>query len=210
MATQHDVSQLIVKYLSSKFTAKKYHSSKKPNKTGYAVRYSHREIQDQNWPNAEHISLYAGTKIKGSGKKSKIAIPDVALMCEDDKKVKLLVEVESGKNFKKLLHSMGPIAIADVYSPSYKHNPNSSTKTTNYSHDGNDYLIEKIILFILVLDEEREQYKKIRDHPIQILNTDNSKEIEIYFDYDNNPNTLFRKFKDKFETLPGYKFSSSS
>lgn len=202
MASQHAVSEMIVEYLCKRFNANMYHSAEKsPLKKGYLVRYSHRKIGNNNekWPKAEQISLYIDEKNKGEGRYKKIAIPDVALLKEDDKKIKLLVEVETGTNFKKLLHSIGPIAMADVYSPSYKfHN------LKNYSSDGNDYFFEKLILFILVLDKKREQYEKMEKCPICVSNLGNtSKVVSVYFDYGDTPTALFSKFKEKIETIPG-------
>lgn len=208
MASQHDVSKMIVEYLCKRFKANMYNSGEKlPPNTGYTVRYSHKQIRDttKNWPRAETISLYIGGKNKGRGRDEKIAIPDVALIEEDDKKVKLLVEVESGTNFKKLLRSIGPIAMADVYTPSHKYNPNAKRPPTNYSSDGNDYSIEKIILCILVLDVEREQYKKMSERPMRVSNTDKTKEITIFFDYNSNPQILFTNFINKLESIEGFK-----
>ena len=203
MASQHDVSKMIVEYLCKRFNASMYHSTEKPPpEEGYLVRYSHREIRNnnENWPKAEHISLYIGGKNKGEGRYKKIAIPDVALLKRDDKKIKLLVEVESGTNFKKLLHSIGPVAMADVYTPSYKYR-----NLSNYSSDGNDYSIEKLILFILVLDKERKQYERMRKQPIRVSNLDNnSRVVTVYFDYGDNPSDLFQKFKKRLETISGY------
>ena len=203
MASQHDISKMIVEYLCERFNANMYHSAKKsPLKKGYLVRYSHPEIRNnkENWAEAEQISLYIGEKNKGKGRSKKIAIPDIALLKEDDKKIKLLVEVETGTNFKKLLHSIGPIAMADVYTPSYKY-----PGLLNYSSDGNDYFIEKLVLFVLVLGKKREQYEKMRKRPICASNLNNSsKEVSVYFDYADAPAHLFSKFKDTLKNIPGY------
>lgn len=204
MASQHDVSKMIVEYLCEKFNANMYYSAERaPLEKGYLVRYSHDKIRNNNesWPKAEDVSLYIGGKYNGEGNDNRIAIPDVALLKEDDKKIKLLVEVETGTNFKRVLKSIGPIALADVYSPSYKY-PKNHHGSTNYSTDGNDYSIDNTVLFILVLDKERKQHEKMRKHPIRISRLDDdSIRICVYFDYAEDPFDLFSKFKNRLETI---------
>lgn len=207
MPNQHDVSKLIVKYFCEKFNAKMYHSSETPIRTGYIIRYSHSPIRDVGWPMNEDIGLYLGKKEEGKGNSAQVAVPDIALVNEDDKEVKILIEVESSSDFKDMLHCIGPIAMADVYSPTNKYNPKATTHRPNYSCDGNDYFIKKVILFILVLCEDREQFNEMRKRLIQISSksesSDNkdSKTIMVYFDSDNNPAKLVDKFKIKLETI---------
>lgn len=202
MANQHDVSKLIVNYFSNRFNANLYPSSDTP-RSGYTVRYSHSEIRENGWPMSEEIGLYVGQKERNMGNSAQVAVPDVALIREDDREVKILIEVESSskKNFKDMLHCIGPIAMADVYSPSYKYNQNATTKRPNYSSDGNDYSIKQIILFILVLGEQRVQFEEMRRRLIQITNEDGSKKISVYFDSDDTHIGLFGKFKDTLETI---------
>lgn len=203
MPDQHDVSKLIVKYLCDKFEAKIYHSSSEiPNDTKYIVRYGHPQIRDADWPKSEHISLYLGKKEKGNGRSTQLAKPDVALINQKDKTIELLIEVESSSNFKSMYHSIGPIA--DVYSPTNKFNPRATTPSPNYSSDGNDYSIKYVILFILILGEDREQFDEMRNRVIQISNSNQStdnKKVTVYFDSDNDPNNLVDKFKKKLETI---------
>jgi len=207
MQNQHDVSKLIVKYLCKKFNAKMYHSSETPIETGFIVRYSHSQIRDVLWPMNEDIGLYLGKKEEGKGSSAQVAVPDVALINEDDKEVKILIEVESSNDFKEMLHCIGPIAMADVYSPTNKYNSKAKTPRPNYSCDGNDYFIKKMILFILVLCEDREQFKEMRKRLIQISSKDessdnmDSKIIMVYFESHNDPNELANKFKTKLETI---------
>ena len=202
MANQHDVSKLIVNYFSNRFDANLYRSSDPP-RSGYTVRYSHSEIRENGWPMSEDIGLYVGQKERNMGYLTQVAVPDIALIREDDKEVKILIEVESSskKNFKDMLHCIGAIAMADVYSPSYKYNQNATTERPNYSSDGNDYSIKQIILFILVLGEQRVQFEEMRRRLIQITNEDGSKKISVYFDSDDNHIGLFNKFKDTLETI---------
>lgn len=146
-------------------------------------------------------------KEEGEGNSAQVAVPDVALLNEDDKEVKILIEVESSSDFKQMLHCIGPIAMADVYSPTYKYSPKAKTKRPNYSLDGNDYFIKKIILFILVLCEDRKQFKEMIKQSIQISSknepSDNndSKIMMVYFDSDSDPTELANKFKRKLETI---------
>ena len=205
MPNQHDVSKLIVKYLCDKFEAKMYHSSFEiPNDTRYIVRYGHPPIRGDDWPKSEHISLYLGEKERGNGRSTQIAKPDVALINQMDKTVELLIEVESSSNFKSMYHSIGPISMADVYSPTNKFNPRAKTPRPNYSSDGNDYSIKDVILFILILGENREQFDEMRNRVIQISSRNQSsdnKKVTVYFDSDNGPNDLVDKFKIKLETI---------
>lgn len=204
MANQHDVSKLIVKYFSKEFNANMYHSSEAPVNTGYTVRYSHSEIRENDWPKNEDIGLYLGKKEKSQGSLSKVAIPDVALVNEDEKEVAILIEVESSNNFKEMLHSIGPISMADVYSPTHKFNPQAITFRPNFSIDGNDYSIKNVILFILVLGEYREQFDEMSKRVIQISNQKESlsdKKITVYFDSSNDPDDLLDKFKNKLENI---------
>jgi len=207
MPNQHDVSKLIVKYFCDKFKANMYHSSETPIEIGCTVRYSHSQIRDANWPMNEDIGLYLGKKERGQGSSAQVAIPDVALINEDENEVNILIEVESSSNFKDMLHSIGPISMADVYSPTYKFNPRATTPRPNHSSDGNDYLIKNVILFILVLGEHREQFDEMKNRVIQIssknesLDNKDNKTITVYFDSDNDPNNLVDKFKMKLETI---------
>ncbi len=201
MANQHDVSKLIVDYFINRFNANTYHSSELPIRTGYTVRYSHPQIRENSWPMNEEIGLYVGQKEKGTGNLAQVAVPDVALISEDDREVKILIEVESSSNFKDMLHCIGPIAMADVYSPSFKYNPNATTERPNYSSDGNDYSIKQIILFILVLCEQRIQFAEMRKRLIQITNEEETKKFSVFFDSDDNHVDLFDKFKDKLKDI---------
>lgn len=204
---QFMVSKSIVKYLCEKFKANKYYSSQAPIKTGYTVRYSHAEVCEPDWPKNEDIALYIREKGINTGSDTQIAVPDIALLNEDTKEVKILIEVESYDDFKNMMRCMGPIAMADVYSPTFKFNPSATTDRPNFSRDENDYLIKNVILFILVLGEYRKQFDEMRKRVIQISSKDESlsnnkiNKITVYFDSDNNPNSLVDKFKIKLETI---------
>lgn len=212
---QFMVSKSIVKYLCEKFKANMYYSSQAPIKTGYTVRYSHAEVRENDWPKNEDIALYVNRKGINNGSDTKIAIPDIALINEDPKEVKILIEVESGGNFdfKDMMRCMGPIAMADVYSPSYKFNPLATTDRPNSSNDGNDYPIKNVILFILFLGENRKQFDEMRKRRIQMLSKDESSsnnkinKITVYFDSDNNPNRLVDKFKRKLDIISSNEFN---
>lgn len=197
---QFVVSNLIVKYLCDEFKANKYHSSQPPiKKTGYTVRYSHTQVCEPDWPKNEEIALYIREKGKNSGNNTQIAVPDIALINEDTNQLKILIEVESSSDFKNMMRCMGPIAMADVYSPTFK-----DVEVQNLSSDGNDYSIKDLMLFILVLTDYREQFKDMRKRLIQMsskTDTGEEKRINVYFDADNDPAKLVSSFKTKLETI---------
>ena len=68
--------------------------------------------------NREELALYRGPKLRGEGRRNRLAQVDLIGLNEDPRLVEIIVEVDPDSTPKKLLANFTPVALADNHTPS--------------------------------------------------------------------------------------------